>query len=277
MRTERNGGGRIRKVVVVVPSAFTLGNLFFGFWAIVSGINGNFLWAGWCIVFAAVLDMLDGRVARFSNAGSRFGAELDSLVDLTSFGVAPALLVYLQEFHAAGRFSWLICYLYVVAAAIRLARFNVMAGTDAKPAGWFTGLPSPTAGATLAVYYAFSRTELYPATLAYLDLQQQGLAILTLLLAVLMVSNVKYPRWPAAGLGSPSRVLGLLLYLVILAGGLAFPEYFLFPLALSYVAFGVIRAVILSLTERNDHAEDDLVGPDLSHDLRPEGRAEENE
>ena len=78
----------MRQVVVIMPSAFTLGNLFFGFWAIVSAFNGNFRWAGWFIVFAGILDMLDGRVARLSNTGSRFGAELDSLVDVISFGVA---------------------------------------------------------------------------------------------------------------------------------------------------------------------------------------------
>lgn len=257
MRIERRSGGRIRKVVVVVPSAFTLGNLFFGFWAIVSGINGNFLWAGWCIVFAGILDMLDGRIARFSNAGSRFGAELDSLVDLTSFGVAPAILVYLQEFSVAGRFSWLICWIYVTAAAIRLARFNVMAGSQPKP-GWFTGLPSPAAGMTLATYFAFTKTEFYGASTSLVNLQSQGLAILTLVLAVLMVSNVKYPKWPAAGFGSTARVLGLCTYLVILAGGVLVPEHFLFPLGLTYTVYGLARALVLSLAERHD--DDDQRG-----------------
>src|SRR5919205_2175129 len=97
---------RMRRVVVVMPSAFTLGNLFFGFWSIVYAFNGNFRWAGWFIVFAGVLDMLDGRVARLSNTGSRFGAELDSLVDVISFGVAPALLMYFLDFSNAGRFAW---------------------------------------------------------------------------------------------------------------------------------------------------------------------------
>jgi len=82
---ERKG---MRRVVVVIPSAFTLGNLFFGFWAIVSAYNGNYMWAAWFIMFAGVLDGLDGRVARASNTGSRFGAELDSLVDVSSFGMA---------------------------------------------------------------------------------------------------------------------------------------------------------------------------------------------
>lgn len=272
MRVERPGRGRIRKVVVVMPSAFTLGNLLFGFWSIVSAVNGNFLWAGWCIVFAGILDMLDGRIARLSNAGSRFGAELDSLVDVMSFGLAPAMLVYLQEFSSAGRFAWLICYLYVVATAVRLARFNVMAGSDSKPAGWFTGLPSPAAGMTLAVYYAFSRTDWYTTSLSYLDLQHQGLAILTLLLAVLMVSNVKYPRWPAAGLGSRSRVLGLLLYLAIFAGGILAPEHFLFPLGITYVAFGLVRAFLLGLSERRDDAEDDSTGEYESPESPTENR-----
>jgi CDP-diacylglycerol--serine O-phosphatidyltransferase len=252
MRHERDGKqGRMRRVVVVVPSAFTLGNLFFGFWAIVSALSGDHLWAGWCIVFAGILDMLDGRIARLSNAGSRFGAELDSLVDLTSFGVAPAILIYVQEFSAAGNFGWLICYFYVVAAAVRLARFNVLAGHGSTPSGWFTGLPSPSAGMTLAVYYAFSQTDWYTASKSLVNFQSQGLAILMLLLALLMVSNVRYPKWPPAGFGSSARLAGLTLYLLVLAGALIVPEYFLFPLGLTYIVYGLGRSVLLGLSERN--------------------------
>lgn len=258
--TRREGGGRIRRVVVVVPSAFTLGNLFFGFWAIISAFNGNYRWAGWFIVFAGILDMLDGRIARLSNSGSRFGAELDSLVDLVSFGVAPALLIYLQEFSSTGRFAWLICYCYVVAAAIRLARFNVSADEESGPKRWFTGLPSPTAGMTLAVAWAFSQTDWYGRSLALINFESQGIAILMLLLAVLMVSNVKYPRWPPAGFGSPRRLLGLVLYLSVLAGGLLAPEYILFPLGLLYVAFGLLRALIQALGQ--DSNDDSSNGDD---------------
>ena len=254
---------RIRRVVVVVPSAFTLGNLFFGFWSIVSAFNGNFIWAGWCIVFAGILDMLDGRIARLSQTGSRFGAELDSLVDVISFGVAPALLMYMLEFSTAGRFAWLICYLYVVAVALRLARYNVVA-SDGGHSNWFTGLPSPAAGMTLAVYFAFSQTHWYPASLTVLDFQQQGLALLILLLAVLMVSSVKYPRWPAAGFNSPGRLLGLLVYLVIFACGIIVPEYFLFPLGLTYVAFGLLRALIMGLSDRGDNTTDDIDDTELN-------------
>jgi CDP-diacylglycerol--serine O-phosphatidyltransferase len=238
----------MRHVVIVMPSAFTLGNLFFGFWSIVSAFNGNFRWAGWFIVFAAILDMLDGRVARLSNTGSRFGAELDSLVDVISFGVAPALLIYFLDFASAGRFAWILCYIYVTAVALRLARFNVVSA--GKPStGWFTGMPSPAAGCTLAVYYPFSQTEWYRASLAYLDLQHQGLVVLLLLLALLMVSNVKYPKFPAIGLRSVKGLLGLAVYVAILLGGILAPEYFLFPLGLLYMVFGLARATILGLME----------------------------
>jgi CDP-diacylglycerol--serine O-phosphatidyltransferase len=248
-RRERLRRPTMRQVVVVMPSAFTLGNLFFGFWSIVSAFNGNFRWAGWFIVFAGILDMLDGRVARLSNTGSRFGAELDSLVDVISFGVAPALLIYFLDFASAGRFSWILSYIYVTSVALRLARFNVVSA--GKPStGWFTGMPSPAAGMTLAVYYPFSQTEWYRASVAYLDLQHQGLVVLVLLLALLMVSNVKYPKFPAIGVRSAKGIFGLVVHLVILIGGVLRPEYFLFPLGLFYMVFGLSRATVLGLMER---------------------------
>lgn len=242
----------MRQVVVVMPSAFTLGNLFFGFWAIVSAFNGNFLWAGWFIVFSGILDMLDGRVARLSNTGSRFGAELDSLVDVISFGVAPALLIYFLDFASAGKFAWILSYIYVTAVALRLARFNVLSAS--KPStGWFTGLPSPAAGMTLAVYYPFSQTQWYRASLAYLDLQHQGLVVLVLLLALLMVSNVRYPKFPPIGLRSARGLFGIVVHLTILIGGIFFPAYFLFPFGLFYMTFGVSRTLVLGLMERPEN------------------------
>ncbi|HEY5939321.1 MAG TPA: CDP-diacylglycerol--serine O-phosphatidyltransferase [Gemmatimonadales bacterium] len=283
LRQRREGLRRpsMRQVVVVMPSAFTLGNLFFGFWAIVSAFNGNFRWAGWFIVFAGILDMLDGRVARLSGTGSRFGAELDSLVDVISFGVAPALLMYFLDFSNAGRFAWILCYIYVVAVALRLARFNVLSA--GKPSsGWFTGLPSPAAGMTLAVYYPFSQTNWYSGSLAYLDFQRQGLVVLMLLLAVLMVSNVKYPKFPPIGIRSRKGIFGLIVHVVILLGGLIVPEYFLFPLGLFYVGLGIVRATVLGLMERPEpvpvveeqmderlaDGTDATLPPPLSHERR---------
>lgn len=255
----RLGRPNMRRVVVVMPSTFTLGNLFFGFWAIVSASQGNFTWAGWFIVFAGLLDMLDGRLARLSNTGSRFGAELDSLVDAISFGVAPAVIMYFLEFSTAGRFAWLLCFLYVVAVTARLARYNVLA--HGKPhSHWFVGLPSPAAGLTLAVYYPFSQTQWYQASLAYLHLQHQGLVFLILLVSLLMVSNVKYPKFPGIGVRSPRAIAGTVFTLALLFGGLTYPEYVLFPFGIAYLLFGIIRAVVLGLLERGE--DDDGDDPD---------------
>jgi CDP-diacylglycerol--serine O-phosphatidyltransferase len=239
----------LRKVVVVIPSAFTIGNLFFGFWSIIQAFSGNFRQAGWFIVFAGILDSLDGRLARRMGTGSRFGAELDSLVDIVSFGVAPALLIYFLEFATAGRFGWIVCFLYVVAAALRLARFNVLAHGKPTP-GWFVGLPSPAAATTLATYYAFSQTELYRRSLAYLDLSHQGLVYLVLLVSVLMYSKVMYPRaWPV-NLRSLGGVLGLLLVILMVAGSVLIPSTFIFPFCLAYLSFGVLRHLVLLFRDR---------------------------
>ncbi len=239
-----------RRGVVVLPSAFTIGNLFFGFWSIVSASTGNFIWAGWFIVISGVLDMLDGRIARLSRTGSRFGAELDSLVDLISFGVAPALLMYFLEFAQAGRFAWVICFIYLVSVALRLARYNVSTpGGDSSR--WFTGLPSTAGGMALAVYYPFIQTPWGQANLALIN-SQLFLVLLMLGLAALMVSNVRYPKLPGIGIRSSRGILGLVLHLTILAGGLLIPEYFFFPFGMTYIVYGLLRATVYSLLERTE-------------------------
>jgi len=251
----------VRRVVVVVPSAFTLGNLFFGLWAIVAAYNGNFRWAAWFIVFAAVLDTLDGRLARRTKTTSRFGEELDSLVDVVSFGVAPALIIYFLEFANAGRFGWVLSYFYVVAAAVRLARYNVVSA--GKPTAWFTGMPSPAAGMTLATFYPFSQTEWYRASLAVLDLQEQGLAILALMLAVLMVSGVKYPKMPSFGFRTGRQGFVTVLVLGLMTAALVKPDVFLFPIGLLYLGFGLVRSALLALVDRHAPSIDDASAASL--------------
>jgi len=243
------------RAIVVLPSAFTLGNLFFGIWAMVRAAQGNFRWAGWFIVFAGVADMLDGRMARLSRTGTRFGAELDSLVDVISFGVAPAMVMYFLEFAVAGKFAWVICFIYVSAVAIRLARYNITAAGSDKP-GWFTGLPSPAAGMTLATYYAFSQTQWYQRSLAYLDLQREGLTFLMLALSAVMISAVKYPRTPSIGFRSLRGLLGTVVTLGILAGSILAPSTFLFPLGIGYLLFGIARSTLIALSERPDDVAD---------------------
>jgi CDP-diacylglycerol--serine O-phosphatidyltransferase len=253
----------VRRVVVVVPSAFTLGNLFFGFWAIIAAFNRNFAWAAWFVVFAAVLDMLDGRLARLSKSGTRFGAELDSLADLVSFGMAPAMIMYFLEFAWAGKFAWVLCFSYVVAAAVRLARFNVLHDQQPTP-GWFTGMPSPAAGVTLAVYYPFSQTSWFTALPPFLSQQKEGLVVLMVILSLLMVSTVKYPKFPPIGFRTVRGWLAVLVHLAVFAAAILAPAHLLFPMGVAYLLLGITRGLFLGLLERNDGTRTPGGGHDLS-------------
>src|SRR2546428_4702015 len=251
--------GRIRRVVVVVPSLFTLFNLLFGIWSMVLAARGEYYRAGWYIFFAGILDALDGRVSRLSHTGSRFGAELDSLVDVVSSGVALAFLMYKFEFSTAGQAAWIFCYFYVMAAAIRLARFNVTQAGAAKTA--FIGLPSPAAGMTLATFYPFTTTGLYQASLGNLPWHQL-LQFLMILLAILMVSNVRYATLPRAGFRSVRGLLGLATILFILIFGILEHDAFLFPLGIGYMAYGAVRAALLSLLKEPEEDEEaEIAGP----------------
>jgi CDP-diacylglycerol--serine O-phosphatidyltransferase len=256
----------IRRVVIVVPSLFTLFNLFFGIWSMVLATRGEFYRAGWFIVFAGILDTLDGRVARLSGTGTRFGAELDSLVDIVSFGVAPAFLMYQVEFASGGPAAWIFCYFYVMAAAIRLARFNVTQAGRAKT--HFIGLPSPAAGMTLATYYPFTQTEMYASLRGWP--WHLLLTFLMIALTILMVSNVHYATLPRAGFRSLRGLLGLTLIAVILVFGIWQHDVFLFPLGILYVSYGVLRAVLLGFfAGPAEDEETEIAGPIVIDDSEP--------
>jgi len=191
--------GRMRGAIVILPGAFTSGNLFFGIWSIVDASRGNFTRAAWFIVVAAVMDTLDGRIARMSRTGTAFGAELDSLVDVISFGVAPAMLAYFHTFKG-GEWAWLLCFLYILAAALRLARFNVESDEHDEHMT-FAGLPTPAAAAVVASFAILSytlRNEVSVVThenYATYDLwMQQLLPMFAVVIALLMVSRIPYPH-----------------------------------------------------------------------------------
>lgn len=248
----------IRRVVIVMPSAFTFSNLFFGIWAIVLATRGEFYRASWYIVFAGILDTLDGRLARLSKTGTRFGAELDSLVDIVSFGVAPAFLMFQLHFSNPPA-AWLFCYAYVAAVAARLARFNITQAGRPKTA--FVGLPSPAAGMTLATYYPFTQSDLYQQALRFLPWPML-LTFLMILLTILMVSNVRYATVPKAGVRSVRGLLGLGLILFILIFGTWKHDVFFFPLGIAYMAYGVLRAALLGFVVGADEDEEaEIAGP----------------
>ena len=237
----------LQRGVIILPSAFTLGNLFFGVYAIVAASRGDFLWAGWFIIFAGVLDMLDGRVARFTRTGSAFGAELDSLVDAISFGVAPGYIMYTLFFADEGGWSWILSFVFITAVVVRLARFNIEQGGEAKR--YFHGLPSPSAGMTLASFYPFSQTPFFQSYLADLP-WQQIMAIGMVLLAVLMVSHVPYAKVGRIGLRTPRGIFNTVVALAALFLALAVPRYYFFPVLCLYVTWGLVKSVLLGFLDR---------------------------
>jgi CDP-diacylglycerol---serine O-phosphatidyltransferase len=242
---------RVRRAVVLFPSGLTLLNLFFGMFAIVAATRGDFTQAGWFVVLGGVMDMLDGRVARATNTGGRFGEELDSLVDAVTFGVAPSLIMYFAVFNREN-WEWLFSFLFTSCAVLRLARFNVEQAGSAKT--YFQGLPSPAAGMTLATYYWFSQTPLYQETIIASLPWHVLLRYVMLALSFLMVSNVPYPVMPNVGLRSVRGVVGLLLVLGGIVALVYLPNQFFFPAAVVYVAFGIVRAAWLGLLDRRGGA-----------------------
>ncbi len=236
----------LQRGIIILPSAFTLGNLFFGIYALVSSAQGDLIWAAWYIVFASILDFADGRVARFTRTGSNFGAELDSLVDAISFGVAPGFIIY-QQFLTETAWGWILTYVYVSAIVVRLARFNVEQGGEAKT--HFHGLPSPTAGVILASFFPFSQTPFFQAELADMP-WPTIIGVMTVIISVLMVSNVPYPIIPRLGFKTPRNTIGTAWVLGGLTLAITVPRYYFFPATVLYTAFGLFKAILLGFIDR---------------------------
>lgn len=175
-----------RRGIYLLPNLFTTGALFAGFYSIVAAINGKFEAAAVSIFIAMVLDGMDGRIARLTNTQSDFGAEYDSLSDMVSFGLAPALVAYEWILLEVGKIGWLAAFLFTACAALRLARFNTQASSQDKR--FFQGLPSPAAAAVLAGLVWFGHELALRDSAASLAI----LLVATFVLAAMMVSNVRY-------------------------------------------------------------------------------------
>ncbi|HET7456097.1 MAG TPA: CDP-diacylglycerol--serine O-phosphatidyltransferase [Gemmatimonadaceae bacterium] len=237
----------VRRAAPALPNGFTLGNLFCGVYAIILASRGDFSRAVLFVVIGGVADAFDGRVARATGTGSRFGEELDSLVDAISFGLAPAMIVYFSVLRTE-RLAPLAVFLFAAGAVLRLARFNVTQAGGSK--SYFIGLPSPAAGGTLATYYWFSQTSFFNRS-GIVDLPWQEIMLVLMgALGLLMISPVPYPVWPKVGFRSWQGALGLLLVLTIVFGIFFFSKFFFFAFGVGYVAFGLARWVLLHLMDR---------------------------
>jgi CDP-diacylglycerol---serine O-phosphatidyltransferase len=248
-----------RRGVIILPNGFTLASLFFGMFAVVAASRSEFDTAGLYIVFGGLCDALDGRVARATGTGSRFGSELDSLVDAITFGFAPAMIMYFAVLNRNG-WDWIFAFIFTACAVIRLARFNVEQAGRAKK--YFHGLPSPAAGMTLATYYWFSQTPLYNQTVLG-DLNwTTGLRGLMMVLAFLMISNVSYPAVPTVGFRKISEILGTLAVVGTFIGVLFLRKEFYFPALISYVLYGLAKTVIFGLLDRRPRGDSPVIDDD---------------
>ncbi len=230
-----------RRGIYVLPSMFTLLGLLCGFYSLVSAIQGNYEHAAWGIIAAAVFDMLDGRVARLLNAETAFGAELDSLADMMSFGVAPAVLVYLWALTPFEKLGWLAAFLIVAGSALRLARFNVQLASQDKR--YFQGLPTPALALLMASGVLFHDAfAVEPSGLIWL--------VMSIGLAWLLVSNVRFFSGKNIDLKQkrPFAVLVVLLAVVVLL--VLDPQRVLFVIFLAYCMHGPF----LSIWQGQQHA-----------------------
>ena len=234
------GGQKVRRRgVYLLPNLFTTAALFCGFYAIVSGMNGQFNQASIAIFVAMILDGLDGRVARMTNTASAFGAEYDSLSDMVSFGLAPALVAFSWSLNELGKVGWMVAFIYAACAALRLARFNTMVGsTDPR---YFIGLPSPS-GAALVAGMIWALNDLG------VDGSMVGVsifaALITALSGILMVSNVRYHSFKKLDFKARVPFFFILVMVLIFAVVFSDPPRVLMAIFLGYAASGPVMTVM---------------------------------
>ena len=223
-----------RRGIYLLPNMLTLGALFSGFYAIIAGMSGNFNEAGWAIMIAGILDGLDGRIARLTNTQSAFGAQFDSLSDMVSFGVAPALIMFSWAFAPLGRLGWAASFIYMSCAALRLARFNVQLATVDKR--FFVGLQSPLAAGVVTflpwVGYKYG-LEVSPMV-AYLC------AILTVFIGFLMISNYSYSSFKELQFKGTVPYMVFVFVVIMLVVVAQNPHEVLLTMAVAYALSGPI-------------------------------------
>jgi CDP-diacylglycerol--serine O-phosphatidyltransferase len=233
----------LKKGIYILPNLFTSAGLFAGFYSIVATLNGDFERAAWAVVVSGICDAADGRIARLTATTSKFGVEYDSLSDLLAFGLAPALLLYEWALRPYGKWGWSVAFLFVVCGALRLARYNVQ--IDTVEAVSFKGLPIPAAAgmvvSTVLIFHKFDRPG---------PTENHVILAVVFLLAVLMVSNVKYSSFKELDLRrrKPFPVLlGIIVLLILIVNE---PQIVLFTIGVLYVAHGPVLSLVLWRRQR---------------------------
>lgn len=227
----------LKRGVALFPNLLTTANLFCGFFSIIQSLNGNFLLSVWMILLAGVFDFADGKVARLTNTQSEFGIEYDSLSDLTTFCMAPAILVYQWAFTGFGKLGIAVSFFYFACGALRLARFNVQSESVEKSG--FQGLPTPAAAGTLVSYVIFCH-HFWGAETNW----PYALMPLMILEGLLMVSHVQYRSFKKTQGRASFFLLGCLIGLIFLI--ILYHEVMLFLMGLIYISVGIFEWLLTS-------------------------------
>ena len=263
-RTEKRQVRGVSRGIFLLPNLFTSASLFSGFYSIIATFNGNYFYGAIAIIFSIFFDGIDGKVARLTHTTSAFGVEYDSLSDLVGFGVAPAFLAYSIALSSFGRVGWVIAFIYVACAAIRLARFNVQIDTVEKSV--FNGLPSPAAAGlvttTILLYVTpstgldedkkvlFSSMIKHPIDLIlnkpidFILSQHFTILLLVLISGLLMISTVKYKSFKNADMIKEKPVSFLMFAIVMMSLIVLEPVKMLFAIFIIYTASGLIALLL---------------------------------
>jgi CDP-diacylglycerol--serine O-phosphatidyltransferase len=230
----------------VLPNLFTVGNLFLGVMAILLAMNNHWEYAAITVIIGMLLDGLDGRVARMLNTQSEFGKELDSLSDVITFGVAPAIIMYVSVLKGFGAEGWFITAIFPICGALRLARFNV----QTSPKGYFIGLPITAAGGILATMALYDK---------YID-NHYIMAIGMIFLSFLMVSQIKYPAFKKMKTPKAFLWLSAVFVLAIAVSAIFYPaelpKVIFVPLAL-YALYGLKKSISRRRANKNEEPVED--------------------
>lgn len=234
--------------IFLLPGLLTATNMALGFYSITASIRHEWHVAGWCTLFAIVLDVFDGRIARWTKTSSKFGIEFDSLADLVSFGIAPALMMYLLVLKDYGRIGFAICLLYILCGALRLARFNLKSLSEAEPTPYFVGLPIPAAGGILASFVILydiwsegKKARTIRLVMKQIPAFYHLLPGIIFILSILMVSGFRYSSFKRINLIKPRSLRTFLIMLLVCLLIYMYPQNVLFVLFVGYICSGVME------------------------------------
>lgn len=251
------GGRSLRRGVYLVPTLFTLGNLSMGFYSLTQSLEKNFIAAATAILVGQILDVFDGRIARWTNTTSSFGVELDSLADFLTFCVAPSFLMYQLALKSVAPWGLPIAILFAVCGALRLAKFNTKAHSGEGKSSHFIGLPTPAAGGVLAIF-ALLHTALeldkpmrnIKMVTAQMPLFYKFVPAIMFILAILMVSNVQYSTFKGAKLLRPRSLRTLVLVAMTVLMIYVYPQNMIFIFYVSYIGWGLVEYFLLGRSRR---------------------------